>query len=153
MDGFKPKGDYANTPNLLDQWILSRLNSLIDHTNKEMAAYRLYSVVPELLNFIESLTNTYIRFNRPHFWKDGMPEDKRYAYETLYYVLTTLSKVMAPFVAGSVIEKDLPRMAEQAYARFTHTAVAPLKQLSALLGFSSKLITFFMASNFEESKS
>jgi isoleucyl-tRNA synthetase len=106
IDGFQPKGDYANTSNLLDQWILSRLNSLIKRTNEEMAAYRLYNVVPELLNFIESLTNTYIRFNRPHFWKDGMPEDKRYAYETLYYVLMTLSKVMAPFA---------PFLAEETY--------------------------------------
>ncbi len=97
IDQFKPRGDYANTPNLLDQWILSRLNSLIQKTNEEMAAYRLYTVVPELLNFIESLTNTYIRFNRAHFWRDGMPEDKRFAYETLYHVLMTLSKVMAPF--------------------------------------------------------
>jgi len=66
-----------------------------------MAAYRLYTVVPELLGFIESLTNTYIRFNRPHFWKSGrgseMAEDKRFAYETLFHVLTTLSKIMAPF--------------------------------------------------------
>lgn len=106
IDQFKPRGDYAKSPNLLDQWILSRLNSLIDHTNKEMAAYRLYSVVPELLNFIEALTNTYIRFNRPHFWRDGMPEDKRFAYETLYHVLITLSKVMAPFA---------PFLAEETY--------------------------------------
>ena len=110
IDGFKPKGDYAKSPNLLDQWILSRLNSLIKKTNEEMNSYRLYNVVPELLNFIESLTNTYIRFNRPHFWSDGkgsdMAEDKRYAYETLYHVLITLSKVMAPFA---------PFLAEETY--------------------------------------
>ncbi len=97
IDQFNPKGDFGNSPNLLDQWILSKLNSLIKRTNEEMAGYRLYNVVPELMNFIEALTNTYIRFNRPHFWKDGMPEDKRYAYETLYHVLMTLSKIMAPF--------------------------------------------------------
>ena len=97
IDGFTPRGDFANTPNLLDQWILSKLNSLVQKTTREMEAYRLYNVVPELLDFIEALTNTYIRFNRPHFWKDGMPEDKRHAYETLFHVLTTLSKVMAPF--------------------------------------------------------
>jgi len=106
IDHFSPRGDYAKSPNLLDQWILSRLNSLIQHTNQEMTAYRLYTVVPELLHFIESLTNTYIRFNRPHFWRDGMPEDKRYAYETLYHVLMTLSKVMAPFA---------PFLAEETY--------------------------------------
>ena len=97
IDHFEPKGDFARSPNLLDQWILSRLHSLIEHTNREMAAYRLYNVVPNLLNFIEDLTNTYIRFNRRHFWQDGMPEDKRLAYENLYEVLTTLAKVMAPF--------------------------------------------------------
>jgi isoleucyl-tRNA synthetase len=97
VDGFIPKGDYANTPNLLDQWILSRLNSLVSTAETEMEAYRLYNVVPLLLGFIEELTNTYIRFNRSHFWQNGMPEDKRLAYETLHHVLITLSKVMAPF--------------------------------------------------------
>lgn len=97
IDQFKPRGDFKSSPNLLDQWLLSKLNSLIHRTNHEMATYRLYNVVPELLSFIEDLTNTYIRFNRPHFWKDGMPEDKRYAYETLYHALMTLSKIMAPF--------------------------------------------------------
>ncbi len=97
VDHFRPRGDYAQTPNLLDRWILSRLNRLILNTNREMKAYRLYAVVPELLDFIESLTNTYIRFNRPHFWREGLPEDKRFAYETLHHVLVTLSKIMAPF--------------------------------------------------------
>lgn len=97
IEGFAPKGDFANSPNLLDQWILSKLHSLIDNTNREMAGYRLYNVVPKLLDFIEALTNTYIRFNRPHFWASGDSEEKRYAYETLYHVLVTLSKVMAPF--------------------------------------------------------
>ncbi len=97
VDQFVPRGDYIKSPNELDRWILSRLSFLIENTEKEMAAYRLYNVVPSLLQFIEDLTNTYIRFNRGHFWKDGMPEDKRYAYETLYYVLVTLSKMMAPF--------------------------------------------------------
>ena len=97
VDGFTPKGDAKDTKNLLDQWILSRLNSLIKTTETEMNAYRLYNVVPVLLQFIEELTNTYIRFNRPHFWKNGMPEDKRHAYETLYECLITFSKIMAPF--------------------------------------------------------
>lgn len=97
IDGFVPRGDAEASPNLLDQWILSRLHALIAQTNEEMDAYRLYNVVPGLLQFIEELTNTYIRFNRPHFWQEGMPEDKRLAYETLYFVLLTLAKVMAPF--------------------------------------------------------
>ncbi len=97
IDNFIPKGDAKNSKNLLDQWVLSRLHALINNTQKEMDAYRLYNVVPHLLQFIEDLTNTYIRFNRGHFWQEGMPEEKRLAYETLHEVLTTLSKLMAPF--------------------------------------------------------
>ncbi|WP_373998929.1 isoleucine--tRNA ligase [Bdellovibrio bacteriovorus] len=97
IDGFVPKGDAKKSPNILDQWVLSRLNGLIANTHKEMDAYRLYNVVPHLLQFIEDLTNTYIRFNRSHFWQDGMPEEKRFAYETLHEVLVTLARLMAPF--------------------------------------------------------
>lgn len=97
IDGFVPQGDAKKSQNILDQWVLSRLNGLIANTQKEMEAYRLYNVVPQLLQFIEDLTNTYIRFNRSHFWQPGMPTEKRMAYETLYEVLMTLSKLMAPF--------------------------------------------------------
>jgi isoleucyl-tRNA synthetase len=97
IDSFQPRGDAYASPNILDQWVISKLNTLIHATNEEMEAYRLYNVVPGLLQFIEELTNTYIRFNRRHFWADGMPEDKRYAFETLYEVLTVTARVMAPF--------------------------------------------------------
>jgi len=110
IDRFFPKGDAAHSPNVLDQWLLSRLSTLIENTQKEMAHYRLYNVVPGLLQFIEDLTNTYIRFNRRHFWQEGMPEDKRLAYETLYETLLTLSKVMAPFA---------PFLAEVTYQNLT----------------------------------
>ena len=97
VDDFRPRGDAASSPNILDQWVISRLHTLIENTEKEMNEYRLYNVVPGLLQFIEDLTNTYIRFNRSHFWQEGMPEDKRLAYETLYEVLIQLSRLMAPF--------------------------------------------------------
>jgi isoleucyl-tRNA synthetase len=97
IDNFTPKRDPKNSENILDQWLLSRLSTLIENTQKEMGKYRLYNVVPGLLRFIEDLTNTYIRFNRSHFWQEGMPEDKRYAYETLFEVLLNLSRIMAPF--------------------------------------------------------
>ncbi|MBC7974999.1 MAG: isoleucine--tRNA ligase [Myxococcales bacterium] len=97
IEAFEPRGPVERSPNVLDRWILSRLNSLIENTNREMEAYKLYNVVPNLLAFIEDLTNTYIRFNRKHFWADGMPDDKRQAFETLFHVLHTLAKVMAPF--------------------------------------------------------
>jgi isoleucyl-tRNA synthetase len=62
-----------------------------------MQNYRLYNVVPELFNFIEDLTNWYIRLNRRRFWDEGMTADKSAAYTTLYVTLESLSRLMAPF--------------------------------------------------------
>src|SRR3989338_8105015 len=73
----------ASPKNLFDQWILSRLQTLIQRTTQEMNAYHLYNVVPALIDFIEDLTNTYIRFNRRRFWKDKDSQDKWDAFETL----------------------------------------------------------------------
>ena len=133
VDQFSPKGYYEKSPNLLDQWIISRLHSLIQKTETEMSAYRLYNVVPELLQFIEELTNSYIRFNRPHFWKSGMPEDKRLAYETLYYVLVTFSKVMAPFAPflSESIYQNL-KSAEKSPAESVHLESFPMAKPSLI---------------------
>ena len=62
-----------------------------------MDAYQLYKVVPELLTFIDDLTNIYIRLNRSRFWAEGMDTDKSAAYSTLFTVLTEFSTCMAPF--------------------------------------------------------
>ena len=97
IENFKPKGFSSKSKNILDKWILSRLQSLIKRTHEEMEAYKLYNVVPALLDFIEELTNTYIRFNRKRFWAEEQSEDKKLAFETLYEVLLQFTKVMAPF--------------------------------------------------------
>mgnify|MGYP001006500441 CR=1 FL=1 len=99
IDGFQPvAADKVKMPaNILDRWILSRLQSLLVSIEKEMEQYHLYSVVPALLLFIEDLTNTYIRLNRPRYWEEGFSDDKRDAFQTLYTVLTSLTKMMAPF--------------------------------------------------------
>ena len=86
-----------SSDNILDQWLLSKLQTLIKNVNHEMQNYRLYNVVPELFNFIEDLTNWYIRLNRRRFWEEGMSSDKSAAYSTLYTTLENLSRLMAPF--------------------------------------------------------
>lgn len=98
VDGWKmdAKG-IAPSDNILDKWIISKLQTLITNVNTEMQAYRLYNVVPELFNFIEDLTNWYIRLNRRRFWDEGMTADKHAAYSTLYTTLESLSRLMAPF--------------------------------------------------------
>ncbi|WP_087021056.1 isoleucine--tRNA ligase [Thaumasiovibrio subtropicus] len=96
IDGWKASEDTGKT-NILDQWIVSRLESLKEKVNAEMQAYRLYEVVPPLFEFLEDLTNWYIRLNRSRFWQTEMNDDKAQAYATLYYCLNTFSTLMAPF--------------------------------------------------------
>lgn len=86
-----------NSDNILDRWVLSKLQTLIKNVNHEMQNYRLYNVVPELFSFIEDLTNWYIRLNRRRFWEEGMSQDKMAAFSTLYTTLETVSRLMAPF--------------------------------------------------------
>ncbi len=97
IDGWSPAASAPATENVLDRWILSRLQSLKQRIEVEMAGYRLYNVVPALFDFIEDLTNWYIRLNRPRYWGEGMTDDKRAAYATLYTALDELGQVMAPF--------------------------------------------------------
>lgn len=97
IDNWSPdKGLHAGD-NVLDQWLLSRLQTLKSTVATEMEAYRLYNVVPQLFGFIEDLTNWYIRLNRGRFWGEDITPDKIAAYSTLYDVLLELSKLMAPF--------------------------------------------------------
>ncbi|PON74964.1 Isoleucine-tRNA ligase [Parasponia andersonii] len=83
--------------NVLDQWINSATQSLVYFVRQEMDAYRLYTVVPYLLKFLDNLTNIYVRFNRKRLKGRTGEEDCRTALSTLYNVLLVSCKVMAPF--------------------------------------------------------
>jgi isoleucyl-tRNA synthetase len=101
VDGFDPRRSAASAPEKrpdIDRWVISVLQSLIADVNREMEGYRLYNVVPRLVHFIDDLTNWYVRRSRPRFWKSEDLEDKANAYATLYDVLVTFSKVLAPFM-------------------------------------------------------
>ena len=85
--------------NLLDRWILSKLGSLIEGLDRALSSYHLASAAPPLLEFIDQLTNWYIRLNRRRFWEGGTPEeneDKLHAYSTLHRVLLNFVRVLAP---------------------------------------------------------
>ena len=97
IDHWSPDKGQHRGENILDQWILSRLQTLKSNVNQEMEAYRLYNVVPKLFEFIEDLTNWYIRLNRTRYWGEDITADKIAAYSTLYAALEELSLVMAPF--------------------------------------------------------
>ena len=87
----------AASTNTMDRWILSALQSLIKLTRAEMETYHLYKVTPHLVQFIDHLTNWYVRFNRNRLKGLGNSlEDQLAALNTLYEVLLTLCKLMAP---------------------------------------------------------
>ncbi len=94
----------------IDRWILSMLQSLVSEVNRMMEGYYLYSVVPPMIGFIDHLTNWYIRRSRRRFWRTRHDDDadKLAAFATLYEVLVTFSKVIAPV---------LPFVTEELYQR------------------------------------
>ena len=97
IDDWRPEADFPLSTNIMDQWVLSKLESLKKSVANEMEGYRLYNVMPALFEFIEDLTNWYIRLNRSRFWAEGITQDKLSAYHTLYEALFELSISMAPF--------------------------------------------------------
>lgn len=98
-ESFTPldQSELLNSTNVLDQWINSASQSLVQFVHEEMAAYRLYTVVPFLLKFVDNLTNIYVRFNRKRLKGRTGDRDCRIALSTLFYVLLTTCKAMAPF--------------------------------------------------------
>ncbi len=112
IDKFEPKntGHSLQSTNLLDKWIISELNSLIKNVDQRLDRYDIYGSTNLIENFIDNLSNWYVRRSRKRFWKSENDGDKNQAYETLHHVLVELSKLMAPFT---------PFVAEEIYKNLT----------------------------------
>ncbi|MCK4934079.1 MAG: isoleucine--tRNA ligase [Simkaniaceae bacterium] len=96
---WSPNSNLKNTPKAdIDCWILSKLQKLIQDVEKGMDAYLLANAVDPFVGFIDALTNWYIRRSRSRFWSEEASDDRRQAFETLYTVLLTLTKIAAPFI-------------------------------------------------------
>ncbi len=112
VDGWDPETEWyysdgrVEPTHELDVWIRAKLEELKYQVEREMAAYRLYRVVDPLLDFLDDLTNWYIRRSRRRFWKAEHSDDKLCAYTTLYSVLLEFTELMAPF---------MPFMADHVY--------------------------------------
>lgn len=105
----------AKTTNIMDVWILSFKESLLDFIAREMKAYRLYTVVPRLTRFIDQLTNWYIRLNRRRIKGELGIEECTNSLNTLFDVLDSMVKMMAPFT---------PYLSEYMYQRLSRLAGA-----------------------------
>ncbi len=132
-------GEYksAVSKNYLDQWILAELHGLINAVNDNLENYDVYGATKEIEQFIDNLSNWYIRLNRNRFWKNENDKDKEDAYTTLHQVLVILAKIMAPFT---------PFISEEIYKSLTkkesvHLAQYPQK---ALISFVDEGETLMM---------
>lgn len=116
---FDPEAEKTNT-NVMDKWILASIQSLLKYINEEMASYRLYTVVPGLLNLIDETTNWYIRFNRKRLKGELGVDDTLHALNTLFDVLFTLVRALAPFtpfIADLIYSKLLPHIPESLHGQ------------------------------------
>ena len=82
---------------LMDKWILSKLNTLIDTVDKNLAVYNITDSARALQDFSDILSNWYVRRGRDRYWGSEMTEDKKSAYTVLWHVLVTFAKLTAPY--------------------------------------------------------
>ncbi len=92
-------GEYkaAVSANYFDRWILAEIHGLINSVGEKLDTYDVYNASKDIEQFIDNLSNWYIRLNRNRFWKNENDNDKEDAYTTLHQVLVMLAKIMAPF--------------------------------------------------------
>ena len=119
IDEFNPKNYNLEYEKLapIDKWILSKLNTLIKFIDDGLQAYKLTETSRALLSFVDDLSNWYVRRSRERFWGKDMPQDKINAYMTLYTVLTTVTKLTAPFtpfIAESIYQNLVKKIDENA---------------------------------------
>jgi len=95
--------------NALDKWLISALNVFIKDVESGLQSYDLQSATRPIFEFMDNLTNWYIRRSRRRFWKSENDSDKMQGYAALYVVLVELTKVLAPFIpfVTESIYKDL----------------------------------------------
>ena len=99
IDKFDPnKYSDFKSDNIMDKWILSKMNTLIKEVDGKLEKYDITSSAIQIQNFTDELSNWYVRTNRERFWGEKLTDDKIGAYTTLYKVLVNLCKISAPFV-------------------------------------------------------
>ncbi|MBO5199100.1 MAG: isoleucine--tRNA ligase [Lachnospiraceae bacterium] len=100
IDNFDPTKyalEYDKLP-VMDKWLLSKLNTVVREVDDNLANYRIPEAARALQDFVDEMSNWYVRRGRERFWAKGMEQDKINAYMTLYTALVTISKAAAPMI-------------------------------------------------------
>ncbi|NLG23770.1 MAG: class I tRNA ligase family protein, partial [Clostridiales bacterium] len=134
IDGYDPA---AASPapedlTLMDKWLLSKLNSLIDLVDRGLAEYKITETARAIAAFVDNLSNWYVRRCRERFWGKGMAGDKLAAFDTLYRALVALTGLCAPyvpFVAESMYQ-NLVRGVNPDAPESVHLTLFPTADLS-----------------------
>ena len=116
VDGFDSEQAMAVSEfvNPLDIWLVSRVHQVRNQITEGMEAYNIPAALSSVLEFIDDMSNWFVRRSRRRFWKSEDDRDKLEAYSTLYYVLIYLAKILAPFT---------PFLAEELYQKMTGAGV------------------------------
>ena len=100
IDNFDPTKynlEYDQLP-VMDKWLLSRLNTTVQTVDNDLANYKIPEAARALQEFVDEMSNWYVRRSRERFWAKGMEQDKINAYMTLYHALVTIAKTAAPMI-------------------------------------------------------
>ncbi len=97
FDATKYKLEYDKL-SVMDKWLLSKLNTLVTEVDEDLGNYRIPEAARALQEFVEDMSNWYVRRSRERFWAKGMEQDKINAYMTLYTSLVTVSQLAAPMI-------------------------------------------------------
>ena len=100
IDNFDPTKYELNYDQLpvMDKWLLSRLNTTVQAVDNDLANYKIPEAARALQEFVDDMSNWYVRRSRERFWAKGMEQDKINAYMTLYHALVTIAKTAAPMI-------------------------------------------------------
>ena len=97
FDATKYTLDYESL-SIMDKWLLSKLNTVVGEVDDDLDHYRIPEAARALQDFVDEMSNWYVRRSRERFWAKGMEQDKINAYMTLYTALVTISKAAAPMI-------------------------------------------------------
>jgi isoleucyl-tRNA synthetase len=134
IDGWEPTGDDAEGQTLLDNWVLARLNQVVAQVTDRLNDYDAYGTTLAVEPFLDDLTNWYVRRSRRRFWKSEHDADKNAAYATLYRVLTTLCRLLAPITpfVTEVMYQNLVRSVDAGAPESVHHTAWPQADMAAV---------------------